>query len=210
MGAFGFGGQTTGTPSVSAKSLFLGAGPRVAIENKGRVEPWVHGLVGWEHLRFCQGPVLGSNSALGYMLGAGFDVKLGRQIYWRIQGDYIGTHFQSDLQSNWSAGTGLSVQFLLSSAQIELSCAVARRVSVPARIAFRGTAIPPACALCTHSAPGTPISRLASAGTPLVAQSFLAVHAASFPLASMHDIAVRTSKPRQPNLCPRPRNARAR
>jgi hypothetical protein len=111
MGAFGFGGHTTGTPSVSAKSLFLGAGPRITIENKGRVEPWVHGLVGWEHLRFSQGPVLGSNSALGYMLGLGFDVKIGRQIYWRIQGDYIGTHFQSDLQSNWSAGTGLMFNF---------------------------------------------------------------------------------------------------
>jgi hypothetical protein len=111
MGAFGFGGHTTGTPSLSAKSLFLGAGPRIAIENKGRVEPWIHGLVGWEHLRFTQGPVLGSNSALGYMLGAGFDVRLGRQISWRIQGDYIGTHFQSDLQSSWSVGTGLMFNF---------------------------------------------------------------------------------------------------
>jgi hypothetical protein len=111
MGAFGFGGQTTGRPSVSAKSLFLGAGPRLTLENKGRIEPWVHGLLGWEHLRFSQGPVLGSNSALGYMVGAGFDVKLGRQIYWRIQGDYIGTRFQSDLQSNWSVGTGLMFNF---------------------------------------------------------------------------------------------------
>ena len=45
------------------------------------------------------------------MLGAGLDFKVGRQIYWRIQGDYLGTHYQSDLQSNWSVGTGLMFNF---------------------------------------------------------------------------------------------------
>jgi hypothetical protein len=110
-GAFGFGGQTTGTPSLNAKSLFLGGGPHIAIENRGRIEPWIHGLIGWEHLRFTQAPVLGSNSALGYMLGAGLDLRVGKQIYWRIQADYLGTHYQSDLQSNWSVGTGLMFNF---------------------------------------------------------------------------------------------------
>jgi hypothetical protein len=107
----GFGGHTSGTPSLKAKSLFLGAGPRVALVSRSRIEPWIHGLVGWEHLRFTQGPVLGSNSALGYVLGGGVDIGLGPRAAWRIQGDYVGTHYQSDLQSNYSVGTGIVLYF---------------------------------------------------------------------------------------------------
>lgn len=107
----GFGGHTGGNPSLEAKSFFLGAGPHLAIENSSRFEPWVHGLVGWEHLRFTQTATLGSNSALGYVVGGGLDIRLTPGIYWRIQADYLGTHFQSDLQSNYSAGTGVILYF---------------------------------------------------------------------------------------------------
>lgn len=107
----GFGGNTGGNPSLKVKSLFLGAGPHLAIENKSRFEPWVHGLVGWEHLRFTQTATLGSNSALGYMVGGGVDIRLTPQLYWRFQADYLGTHFQSSLQSNYSTGSGIVFHF---------------------------------------------------------------------------------------------------
>jgi hypothetical protein len=107
----GFGGHTNGNPSLDVKSLFLGAGPHIAIENKSRFEPWIHGLVGWERLRFTQTSTLGANSALGYMVGGGLDIRLSPGIYWRFQGDYLGTHFQTDLQSNYSAGTGVILYF---------------------------------------------------------------------------------------------------
>ena len=93
------------------KTLFLGAGPHLAIVNASRFEPWVHGLVGWEHLRYTQTATLGSNSALGYVLGGGLDFKLNPKIFWRVQADYVGTHFQSDLQSNYSFGTGIVLHF---------------------------------------------------------------------------------------------------
>jgi hypothetical protein len=107
----GFGGHTGGNPSLDVKSLFLGAGPHIAIESGSRFEPWVHGLVGWEHLRFTQTGTLGSNSALGYVVGGGVDFKLKPKIFWRLQADYVGTHFQSSLQSNYSVGTGILFYF---------------------------------------------------------------------------------------------------
>jgi len=75
------------------------------------VEPWVHVLPGWQHFRFVQGQGLGSNSDFGFMAGGGLDFKVLPRVYWRMQGDYIGTHFQSDLQSNFSVGTGLVIYF---------------------------------------------------------------------------------------------------
>jgi hypothetical protein len=109
-GAFGFG-HTGGKPNLDAKSLFIGAGPHVAIQSRSRLEPWIHVLPGLQHFRFTQGPVLGSNSAFGFMGGGGLDVRVDRGLYWRIQGDYIGTTFQSDLQSNYSVGTGFIFYF---------------------------------------------------------------------------------------------------
>ena len=107
----GFGGHTGGINSLDAKTLFVGAGPHVALENTSRFEPWFHGLVGWEHLRFTQTATLGSNSALGYMVGGGVDIRLNPKIFWRFQGDYVGTNFQSSLQSNYSTGTGIVLYF---------------------------------------------------------------------------------------------------
>lgn len=109
--AFGFGGRTTGVPTLKAKTMFLGAGPHIAIENTSRFEPWVHVLVGLERFRFSQNPPFGSNSDLGYMAGGGLDVRLNRAVYWRFQGDYLGTRFQSREQSHYSVGSGILFYF---------------------------------------------------------------------------------------------------
>lgn len=108
--AFGFG-HTAGTPSLDAKSLFLGGGPHLAIQNRTRLEPWVHVLAGWEHFRFSQTTKIGSNSNFGFMAGGGVDVRVNQGLYWRIQADYLGTTFQSNEQSNYSVGTGLIFYF---------------------------------------------------------------------------------------------------
>jgi hypothetical protein len=112
---FGHSGTSPQVPvSLVAKSFFVGGGPHLTFTNSGRVEPWVHGLVGWEHLRFTQTGlplILGSQSALGFQLGGGLDFKLGGLASWRVQGDYVGTRFSSTLQSNYSFGTGLVLNF---------------------------------------------------------------------------------------------------
>jgi hypothetical protein len=109
----GYHGFTTGAfPNVKAKSVFIGGGPRLMLENKTRVEPWVHLLVGWQHFRFNQtASGLGSNSAFGFMAGGGVDIKLVPHFAWRGQVDYIGSTFRSSLQSNYSFGTGIVFDF---------------------------------------------------------------------------------------------------
>jgi opacity protein-like surface antigen len=109
--AFGFGGHTGGTPNLEAKSLFIGGGPHVSIESRSRIEPWLHVLPGWQHFRFTQTSTLGSNNAFGFMAGGGLDFKLNPRVYWRVQADYIGTRFQSAVQSNYSIGSGVVFYF---------------------------------------------------------------------------------------------------
>ena len=106
----GFGGHAGGNPAVPVKSVFLGAGPHIAIESKSRFEPWIHGLAGWERLRL-QTATVGASSALGFMVGGGVDIRLAPLIYWRFQADYLGTNFQSSLQSNYSFGSGIILYF---------------------------------------------------------------------------------------------------
>src|SRR5260370_30135630 len=90
----GFGGHAGGNPAVPVKSVFLGAGPHIAIVSKSRFEPWIHGLAGWERLRL-QTATVGVSSALGFMVGGGVDIRLAPLMYWRFQADYLGTNFQS-------------------------------------------------------------------------------------------------------------------
>lgn len=107
----GFDGKTNGIPSLDAKSLFAGGGPHLSVPNRSRFEPWAHVLFGVEHLRFTQGPVLGSNSAFAFLAGGGVDIRLAPRVSWRVEGDYLGTDFQSRIQSNYVAGTGLVFSF---------------------------------------------------------------------------------------------------
>jgi opacity protein-like surface antigen len=110
-------GHTNTTPTVPrslvAKSLFVGGGPHIVVSNNSRVEPWGHVLVGLEHFRFTQSgsPSLGSNSAFGFQAGGGIDFKIGGHVNWRVQADYVGSRFQSTIQSNYSFGSGLVFGF---------------------------------------------------------------------------------------------------
>ena len=104
-------GHTGGTPNLDAKSLFIGGGPHVSIESGSRIEPWLHVLPGLQHFRFTQSSTVGSNSAFGFMAGGGLDFRLNQRVYWRIQADYIGTHFHSSEQSNFSVGSGIVLHF---------------------------------------------------------------------------------------------------
>jgi hypothetical protein len=101
----GFGSTNT-TPSAKAKSLFIGGGLHAALNERGRFEPWIHGLVGREHSRTAP-----SNSGLGFMGGGGVDFRIGSSFSWRVQGDFIGTRLNSLMQSGYSFGTGVVLNF---------------------------------------------------------------------------------------------------
>jgi hypothetical protein len=95
-----------------AKSLFAGGGPHFALRGHGRVEPWVHALVGLEHFRFSQtSTVYGSNNSLGFIGGGGVDLHLNVRTAIRVQFDYLGTFLFSATQNNWQAGAGVVFNF---------------------------------------------------------------------------------------------------
>jgi hypothetical protein len=110
VGSFGYGSDGT-APSLSAKSLFIGGGPHIAISNGSRFEPWFHVVSGWQHFRFTQTAVLGSNSGVGFMGGGGVDYKLGGRMYIRVQADFIGTHMMNTVEKSYSFGTGVIYNF---------------------------------------------------------------------------------------------------
>jgi len=107
----GFGSLSTNS-SIDAKSLFLGGGPHISIHNSNHFEPWVHLIVGWERFRFTQSATLGNNSHAAFMAGGGVDYKIGSgRLYWRVQGDFLGSNFGPTFSKDYSFGTGLVLNF---------------------------------------------------------------------------------------------------
>src|SRR6202521_2746046 len=105
-------GHTGTSPSIDAKSLFLGGGPHISLLNTTHFEPWVHVIAGWERFRFTQSATLGSNSHAAFLAGGGVDYKIGSgRLYWRIQGDFLGTNVGPSFSKNYSFGTGLILNF---------------------------------------------------------------------------------------------------
>jgi hypothetical protein len=105
-------GNAGSNPNIDAKSVFLGGGPHISVYNTNHFEPWVHVIVGWERFRFTQSSTIGGNSHAAFMAGGGLDYKIvSGRIYWRIQGDYIGTNPGPTYKTNYSFGTGLVLNF---------------------------------------------------------------------------------------------------
>jgi hypothetical protein len=116
---FGVEGTTTSgyghagaNPSIDAKSFFIGGGPHISVYNSNHFEPWVHVIVGWERFRFTESGTLGDNSHATFEGGGGVDYKIGSgRLYWRVQGDFIGSNFGPTFSKDYSFGTGLILNF---------------------------------------------------------------------------------------------------
>jgi opacity protein-like surface antigen len=109
---FGNTGTSTSPSNLTAKSVFVGGGPRLAYRGESRLQPWVHAVFGLEHFRFTQtAGQLGSNNAFAYTLGGGVDFGLNRFVALRAEGDYLGTRFFSANQSNYQVIGGLVFNF---------------------------------------------------------------------------------------------------
>lgn len=112
VGFLGKTDQTTTPPNLDAKSLFLGAGPHIALPNHTRYEPWIHVLVGWEHYRFSQtAGVLGNNSALAGPAGGGVDIYVNRYAAIRIEADAVGSRFFAVNQRSFQMVGGMAFNF---------------------------------------------------------------------------------------------------
>jgi hypothetical protein len=111
-GFLGNTGKTSTPPNLAAKSLFVGAGPRIVFRNRTRYEPWVHVAVGFEHYRFSQtGGLLGSNNALAGPAGGGVDIYLTPRAAVRVEADAFYSRFFSANQRSFQAVGGFVLNF---------------------------------------------------------------------------------------------------
>jgi hypothetical protein len=109
---YGNTGASTAPPSLTAKTLFAGGGPRLAFRGRSRVEPWVHAVVGIEHIRFTQtAGLLGTDTALGGAGGGGIDFRLTPHTAFRTEADWLATRFFSVNQRNFQIVSGLVFNF---------------------------------------------------------------------------------------------------
>jgi hypothetical protein len=101
----GSGYYRSGTVGVT-QYLFLG-GPRVAF-NYGKFRPFVHAMAGIRHVNsdgFVYNPI-------AIDVGGGVDYKLPfKNFSWRLQGDYVHSHYASAYQEDYRASTGIVWRF---------------------------------------------------------------------------------------------------
>jgi hypothetical protein len=105
-------GHVDNSSGIDAKTFFIGGGPHISVYDSAHLEPWVHVVVGYERFRFTQTAALGSIGHAAFMGGGGLDYKIGGgRLYWRVQGDFIGTNVGPGISKNYSFGTGLVLNF---------------------------------------------------------------------------------------------------
>ncbi|HEY2646028.1 MAG TPA: hypothetical protein VGI34_03610, partial [Candidatus Acidoferrales bacterium] len=111
-GFYGNTGQTTTPPNLSVKTIFYGAGPRLALRTGSRYEPWIHLVVGMEHYRFSQtAGLLGSNNAFAGNAEAGLDVYMRPHLALRGQAGFVGSRFFSANQRSFEIVGGVVLGF---------------------------------------------------------------------------------------------------
>jgi hypothetical protein len=106
-------GHDSNNSSIEAKSIFLGGGPHIVFYSNRHLEPWGHVIGGWERFRFTQSGTFGTNSHAAFLAGAGLDYKISNgRLYWRVQGDFLGTNISGpSVSKNYAIGTGFVLNF---------------------------------------------------------------------------------------------------
>jgi opacity protein-like surface antigen len=105
----GFGNTRTATVpnNLQIKTLFVGGGAHYSLARQSHFEPWLHGLVGLEHVRFTQTTTLGSSNAVGWTLGGGVDLHFNPRTALRGEADYLGSRFGGTAQKHFQLVVGL-------------------------------------------------------------------------------------------------------
>jgi hypothetical protein len=90
------------------KIAVYGGGPKIAWRQK-RWEPWVHALFGGAHEE-PQTASAGRNS-YSIMTGGGADYRQNPHVSFRVEADYVHTHFFSQSQNNFELSGGIVFHF---------------------------------------------------------------------------------------------------
>lgn len=92
----------------SGITAYNGFGGIRVSSNMGRWRPFAHGMYGIRHINSA-GII---NNPLGYDIGGGADYKLPfKNFSWRVQADYMHTHYLSATQADYRASTGIVWRF---------------------------------------------------------------------------------------------------
>ena len=107
---------TEKTYTAQARRYDLLFGPRYNFR-LGRINPFVEGMAGFEHLRVMFGDGLPdarrTDTAFAMALGGGVDVHVSHHFDIRaIQADYLPTFFNSTHQNNYRVGAGVKVKLV--------------------------------------------------------------------------------------------------
>jgi opacity protein-like surface antigen len=105
------------TASANAHQYEVMFGPRVSFP-VGKLRPFAEFEVGVGHVS-TSGGAAASNLLTGFLpdtsyataLGGGLDYKIFSHLAWRLEGDYVRTHFFDAAQNNYRLSTGLAVHF---------------------------------------------------------------------------------------------------
>ena len=82
-------------------------GPRLS-NNYGKWRPFIHAMAGIQHINSYSNIY----NPIAVDVGGGADYKLGfKNFSWRVQGDYMRTHYLSAYQSDYRASTGIVWRF---------------------------------------------------------------------------------------------------
>lgn len=108
-----YGSQTAGeiggqsNVNLTGHELEVMFGPRVGF-SVGKFRPFAEFEVGIGHMNTNAG---GSDTSFADAIGGGIDYKLVRLVALRVEGDYVGTRFFGNTQSNFRLSTGIAIHF---------------------------------------------------------------------------------------------------
>ncbi len=86
------------------------SGPRASV-SLGKVTPFAQALLGGAHTNASGTGFSNADTSIATALGGGMDFRLAKTIAWRVQGDYLQTHFFSNSQNQFRFSTGPVVRF---------------------------------------------------------------------------------------------------
>jgi hypothetical protein len=95
------------SPNVNIAEHNYLIGPRLSV-SVGKYRPFAEALFGVGHIN---ANAAGSDTSFATALGGGLDYKLIKLVAWRIQGDYVQTHFFGARQDNIRISTGIAIHF---------------------------------------------------------------------------------------------------
>jgi hypothetical protein len=98
--------------NVDTKVYSYTGGPVVSLNSGGKVNPFVHALIGGAHVNESSGGASVSENGFTMMYGGGADIRMSNHLAFRAQGDWVYYRFSGENEShNVRVSTGFVLRF---------------------------------------------------------------------------------------------------